>query len=207
MKNHKTYLFTLLFAGVCMKLAFAQADETMDTRFYKKSYWFDLGPGWGGQGAAFTIGFSYEIKANRFLSLRYSPVWTNDHCDEIALLIPFENPLGKSAEPVEISYGIIRKGKVSLQTLSAGLSYVKIETAEGSGPSTQNIPLLYYTNCPDNYATKNESTIGLVLRAQFIPSVRWGGIGISPYLNISPKYTFGSFTFNVALGRIRPRVS
>ena len=32
----------------------------------KKSYWFDPGLGWGGQGTAFELGFSYEVTKKSF---------------------------------------------------------------------------------------------------------------------------------------------
>jgi hypothetical protein len=171
----------------------------------KKSYWFDLGLGWGGQGNAFDLGFSYEVTPNRLMSFHYSGVATNDCCEEVAFFIPIENPIGKSAETVEVSYGILRKGKISLFTISAGLSYVNVETAGGSGPVASGVPVLYYTTCPANYSAENEGTMGLALRAQYIPSWRWGGLGVSPYLNLNPKYTFGSVTINLAFGRMRPR--
>jgi hypothetical protein len=205
MKNFTAGLL-MGFAALSTQCVFAQANShNVIPDPYKKSFWFDLGLGWGGQGGAANVGFSYEMIPGRIISIHYSPVWTNDHCDEVVLFFPIENPLGKRADALEISYGIVKKRKVSMLTLSAGLSYVKVETSEGSGPSTQGIPILYQTGCPDNYTVKDESTIGLALRAQFIPSIRWGGIGISPYLNINPKYTFASFTINAALGRMKPR--
>ncbi len=205
MKKLAGVLFAI-FAALSGQCILAQADSTkVVLNRYKKSYWFDLGLGWGGQGGAANIGFSYEMIPGRFISIHYSGVWTNDHCHEAVLFFPIENPLGKSADSFEISYGIIKKRKVSMLTLSAGLSYINAETGEGSGVSTQGIPILYYTNCPDNYNVKNESTVGLALRVQFIPAIRWAGIGISPYLNINPKYAFGSVTINVALGRVKPR--
>jgi hypothetical protein len=83
--------------------------------------------------------------------------------------IRFAGPLGKSADALEISYRLVKKRKVTM--LSAGLSYVKVQTGEGSGPSTQGVPILYHTSCPDNYILEDEGTIGLALRAQFIPSI------------------------------------
>ena len=185
--------------------SFAQTNVATAPIKIKKSFWFDLGLGWGGQGTAYDLGFSYEVAPNRLMSLHYSGVATNKHCDEIAFFIPIESPMGKSAESVELSYGILRKGKVSLFTISAGLSYVNVETAGGSGPTASSVPLFYYTNCPANYSVEHEGTVGLALRAQYIPSWLWGGLGISPYLNLNPKYTFGSVTVNLAFGRMRPR--
>jgi hypothetical protein len=85
--------------------------------------------------------------------------------------IRFAGPLGRSADALEISYGLVKKRKVGMLTLSAGLSYVKVQTGEGNGPSTQGVPILYHTSCPDNYILEDEGTIGLALRAQFIPSI------------------------------------
>jgi len=184
---------------------FAQKDVPYAPVKIKKSFWFDMGLGWGGQGTAYDLGFSYEVAPNRLMSLHYSGVATNKHCDEIAIIIPIESPMGKSAESVELSYGLLRKGRVSLFTISGGLSYVNVETAGGSGPSASSVPLFYYTNCPANYSVEHQGTMGLALRAQYIPSWLWGGLGISPYLNLNPKYTFGSVTINLAFGRMRPR--
>lgn len=185
--------------------AFAQNDVATAPIKIKKSFWFDLGLGWGGQGTAFDLGFSYEVTPNRLMSLHYSGVATNDHCEEAVFLFPIQNPMGKSAETVDLSYGFLRKGKVSLFTMSAGLSYVNVETAGGSGPTGSGVFIIYYTTCPANYTAEHEGTVGLALRAQYIPSWRWGGLGISPYLNLNPKYTFGSVTVNLAFGRMRPR--
>ena len=128
---------------------FAQNDVANAPIKIKKSFWFDLGLGWGGQGTAFDLGFSYEVAPNRLMSLHYSGVATNKRCDEIAIFIPIESPMGKSAESVELSYGILRKGKVSLFTISAGLSYVNVETAGGSGPSRIqcSLNLLHKLSC------------------------------------------------------------
>jgi hypothetical protein len=150
------------------------------------------------------LGFSYEVSPRRLLSLRYSGVATNDHCEEVVVFLPIESPLGKSADAIDLSYGILRKGRISLFTLSAGVSYVNFETADGSAPPAPALPL-YFSNCPEDYAVKNEGTVGLALRGEFIPSWRWGGVGISPYLNVNPKYIFGSVTFNLVFGRLRPR--
>src|SRR4030095_4322564 len=89
---------------------FAQNDVALAPVKIKKSYWFDLGLGWGGQGTAFDLGFSYEVSPKRLMSLHYSGVATNCHCDEVVLFLPIENPMGKSAETVDVSYGIMRKG-------------------------------------------------------------------------------------------------
>ena len=191
--------------------AFAQTAVAYVPIKIKKSFWFDMGLGWGGQGTAFDLGFSYEVSPNRLMSFHYSGVATNNHCDEGALLIPIiipvENPMGKTAKTLELSYGILRKGKVSLFTMSAGLSYVHLENGEGSGPAAPVVSLFYYTTCPANYTLENQNTMGLALRAQYIPSWLWGGVGISPYLNLNPKYTFGSVTINLAFGRMRPRIA
>ena len=185
----------------------AQNDVTNAPIKLKKSFWFDMGLGWGGQGTAYDLGISYEVTPNRLISLHYTGVATNKHCDEIAIFIPIESPMGKSAESVELSYGFLRKGKVSLYTFSAGLSYVNVETAGGSGPTASNVGLFYYTNCPANYSVETKGTVGLALRGQYIPAWLWGGLGISPYLNLNSKYTFSSVTVNLAFGRMRPRAA
>jgi hypothetical protein len=52
--------------------AFAQNDVATAPIKIKKSFWFDLGLGWGGQGTAYDLGFSYEVAPNRLMSLHYS---------------------------------------------------------------------------------------------------------------------------------------
>jgi hypothetical protein len=211
--NHsqlKTFTFIaaiIAFTLCSYSKTFSQEDLPVAHEKTKKSYWLDFGFGWGGQGGAFDLGLSYEVTPNRLISLRYSTVFTNEHCDEVVVFFPIESPLGKSAETIDLSYGILRKGKTSFLTLSAGLSYVNIETAGGSMPAGASVPGVYLSNCPADYAAESKSTVGLALRAQFIPSWRWGGVGISPYLNVNPEYTFGSITISLALGRMRPRVS
>ena len=205
MKNLALVAMISVIMLLSLSEAFAQEDVLYSPGEIKKRYWFDLGLGWGGQGSAFNLGFSYELIQNRLISLRYSGVATNDHCDETVIFIPIESPMGKSADAVELSYGLLRKGRVGLFTFSAGLSYVHLETADGSGPAAPGIPIIYSTSCPANYMVENESTVGLALRAQVLPSWRWGGLGVSPYLNLNPKYTFGAVTINLVLGRMKPR--
>jgi hypothetical protein len=98
------------------------------------------------------------------------------------------------------------KGKGGMINFSAGLSLVKIKSGTSKGPATGYDIIILSSNLPDDYRLDESSTIGLVLRAQFTPSLRWGGIGISPSVNINPEYTFASMTIQLALGKMREKV-
>jgi hypothetical protein len=197
-------VFILLFI-INFQYVSAQQDSTVKLR-YKKSYWVDIGQGWGGKGSAFNIGISYEIKSRRFISLRYANVITNNRCTDYFLFIPVQsNPLGNDGHSYELSYGTLKKGKAGVINFSAGISFVQIQTGKGSGPTTGFPIIIAGSTCPSDYTLKEKNTIGLTMRGQFIPCVRWGGVGISPYLNINPRYTFASLTFQLALGRLKPK--
>jgi hypothetical protein len=200
----KTYI-AILFILISGCSAFAQTDAVVKL-VPKKSYWFDIGLGWGGQGSAFDIGLSLEVKPKRIISFHYSSVVTNQRCYDYFLFIPVADyPLGEDADSYEISYGVLRKGKAGIMTVTAGLSYLKIQSGTGDGPPIGFDYVFTGSSRPIDYRLAKHNTFGLSLRGQFIPSLRWGGFGISPYLNINPKYTFGSITFQLALGRMRPK--
>jgi hypothetical protein len=199
-------LLCVLFTCVLSGSAFTQTmDNAQQKTRYKKSYWFDLGAGWGGQGGAFNMGISYEIVRGKFLSLRYSNVLTNHRCEEYLLFIPVgDHPIGHDADSYELFFGILKKKKYGLMNFSAGLSVVKVGTGTGDG-TAQGTTVIYTSNCPVNYTFNLENTIGISLRAQFLPSIKWVGFGVSPYINVTPKYTYASITFNLALGRLKPK--
>jgi hypothetical protein len=164
----------------------------------------DIGVGWAGQGEGFDIGVSVQVSPKTFISARYSMEFTNDRCYEYILFFPLEeHPLGYDADSYEFSYGGISKHKAGIMTLSAGISIVKIHRGSGEGdPAPAS---LAGSTCPENYKMITETTVGILLRGQLIPSFRWIGLGLSPYLNINTKQTFGGITFQLGLGRIRPR--
>jgi hypothetical protein len=163
----------------------------------------EMGSGWGGQGSAFNIALSYEVAPNRLLSLRYTDAVTRKHCDEIVLFIPMENPIGRSSYSVEVDYGILSKNNFSVRTLSVGLSYLDLQEAGGTIDPAQNVPILYYSTCPADYNTVSKKTVGISLMAEFVPSLKWGGLGIMSYINLNTEHVFGSVTINMAFGRIR----
>jgi hypothetical protein len=201
MKTHLAILLCL----ITYHSVLAQT-ETAVTLNSRKSYWFDIGLGWGGQGSAFDIGLSFEVRPKRIISLRYSSVVTNQRCYDYLLFVPIADyPLGEDADAYELSYGMLKKGKAGIMTFSAGLSYLKIQSGTGDGPPVGFDYILGGSSRPVDYKLAKYNTVGLALRAQFIPSLRWGGLGVSPYLNINPRYTFGSITFQLAIGRIRPK--
>lgn len=187
----------------------AQTDTTRKL-VTKRSYWCDLGSGWGGQGTAFNIGFSYEITPKRIMSIHYSGVITRHRYYDYFLFFPTTSyPSGEDAEAFEITYGFLKKGKAGIMNFSAGLSSVKIQSGTGKAPPIRQnglVALFFGSNLPADYELRESTTIGLALRAQFIPSLRWAGLGISPYVNINPDYTFASISFQLLLGRIRPKV-
>jgi hypothetical protein len=172
----------------------------------KNSFWFDLGVGWGGQGTALNLGASLQVKPKSFVTLRYADVSTNEYCNEIALFIPISNPLGRTAESLEFSYGALKKGRHHIMTMSVGLAYVNIKDAGGDeDPVGGSGGIFYYSYCPADYHVESTKTMGLVLQGQFIPCARWGGIGINPYININPEYVFAALTINMAFGRLRQK--
>ena len=192
--------------SVPSKLVATQTDST-GKHEYSKSYWFDLGRGWGGQGRAFDMGFSYEVAPQRVMSIRYSNVRTLERFREYFLFFPTANyPSGKDAAALEITYGVFTKGQGGMINFSAGLSLVKIKNGTSQGPPTNYDIIIASSNLPDDYRLEKSTTVGLVMRAQFTPSLHWGGIGISPSVNINPEYTFASMTIHVALGKMREKV-
>lgn len=93
------------------KQVVVQNDSTAK-RADSNSYWVDLGLGWGGQGHAFDIGFSYEVVPQRILSLRYTTVRATERFYDYLFYIPIASyPLGKDAGAVEITYGMLMKGE------------------------------------------------------------------------------------------------
>jgi hypothetical protein len=201
----KTCVAVFLMLSICQLLP-AQPDTT-GKPVTKKSYWLDVGLGWGGQGTALDIGLSYEFIPRRMISVRYSGVMTNDRYYDYLFLIPLASyPAGEDADAYEITYGVLTKGKAGMMNFSAGLSYVKVQSGSGNAPPIGFDLIFTGSTVPGDYELTTSRTVGLALRAQFIPSLRWAGLGISPYLNINPEYAFGSITFQLALGRIRPRV-
>jgi hypothetical protein len=171
-----------------------------------KSYWFDLGLGWGGQGNGFDIGFTYEVAPARIMSLRYSGVRTSARFYDYAFLFPVANyPDGEDAGAVELTYGFLKKGKAGLMNFSAGLSVVRIHSGISHGPSGGYDIILFSSDLPADYRLEEIASIGLVLRAQIIPSFRWGGLGLSPSVNINPDYTFAALTIQLALGKMRAK--
>jgi hypothetical protein len=199
----KNYIAWILI--ICSYQALSQNDSTK-TSIPRKSYWMDVGLGWGGQGSGFDIGLSLEIVPKRILSIRYSSVFTkNRYYDYSFTIRTADYPAGDDAHSYEVSYGSVRKGKSWIMTLTAGLSLVRIETGSGNGPPIGFDSELFGSDRPVDYVLEKKTTAGIALRAQFIPSLRWGGLGISPYININPSYTFASLTIQLALGRIRPR--
>jgi hypothetical protein len=200
----KTSVTVVLIFGMFQFLC-AQPDTTRK-HLTKKTYWLDLGLGWGGQGSAIDIGLTYEMVPQRTISVRYSGVVTNHRYYDYLFVIPVANyPGGEDADAYEISYGILGKGKVGIMNLSAGLSLVKIKSGTGDGPPI-GFNVFGGSDRPVDYELTKSNTVGLALRAQFVPSLRWAGLGISPYININPKYTFASMTFQLALGRIKPKL-
>jgi hypothetical protein len=199
----KTCTATLLMFIACQ---FVSAQQDTIKHVAKKSYWFDVGLGWGGQGSAFNLGLSYEIVPKRIISLHYSGVVTNHRCYDYVFFFPIADyPLGEDADAYEITYGVLKKGKAGIMNFSAGLSYVKIQSGGGDGPPIGFDFILTGSSRPVDYKLAKYNTVGLALRAQFIPSIRWGGFGISPYVNINRRYTFASISFQLALGRIKPK--
>jgi hypothetical protein len=187
------------------QILFAQSDSSKTART-RKSYWVDAGLGWGGQGSAFDIGFSFEITPKRILSLRYSSVFTSSRYYDYSFMIrTADYPAGNDGHAYEVSYGSLRKGRAGIITFSGGLSFVQIEHGSGSGPPIGFDVLLFGSDRPVDYKLEKKNTVGLALRAQFIPSLRWGGLGISPYVQLNPAYTFASLTIQLAMGRLRPR--
>jgi hypothetical protein len=201
----KTHLVILL-SFITYHSVLAQSETSVETLRPRKSYWFDIGLGWGGQGSAFDIGLSFELRPKRIISFHYSSVVTNQRCYDYLFFVPIADyPLGTDADAYDISYGMVKKGKAGIMTFSAGLSYVKIESGTGDGPQIGFDYVFTGSSRPVDYKLAKDNTLGLVLRGQLIPSLRWGGLGVSPYLNINPKYTFGSITVQLAIGRIRPK--
>jgi hypothetical protein len=201
----KTYIAIVLIFGT-FQIVYAQPDSTRK-QSPKKSYWLDIGLGWYGQGNAFDIGVSYEVAPKRIISFHYSTVVTSHRYYDYLLFIPVANyPSGEDADTYDISYGSVKKGKAGIVTFSAGASLIKIKSGTGDGPEI-GFDWIGGSTRPVDYKLEKNNTVGLALRAQFIPSIRWAGIGISPYININPKYTFGSLTFQLALGRVKPKVN
>lgn len=97
------------------------------------------------------------------------------------------------------------KGNEGIVSFSVGLSLVKVQSGTSERYSGGYDLIMLSSDVPDDYQFDESSTVGLVMRAQFMPSLRWGGIGISPYININPKYTFASVTIQVALGKMREK--
>lgn len=183
----------------------AQNDSTAK-RADSNSYWVDLGLGWGGQGHALDIGFSYEVVPQRILSLRYTGVRTSKRFYDYLFYIPIASyPLGKDASAVEITYGMLIKGNEGIVSFSVGLSLVKVQSGTSERYSGGYDLILLSSDVPDDYQFDESSTVGLVVRAQFMPSLRWGGIGISPCININPKYTFAGVTIQLAFGKMREK--
>jgi hypothetical protein len=201
MKN--SVLLLLVFSTY--QICYAQRDTTVNYS-HKKSYWCDIGIGWGGQGNSFNVGLSLEITPQRILSIHSSSVLTKSRCHDYLFMIPIADyPLGNDAQSYEITYGLLKKGKAGIMTFSAGLCYVKIEKGTGSG-ALVGYDLFGGSTRPVNYHLSTERTVGLALRAQILPSLRSVGLGISPYVIISPEYTFASLTFQLAVGRLKPKV-
>jgi hypothetical protein len=75
---------------------------------------------------------NYELKPNRFVSVRYSGVTTKESCDEYVAFIRFEYPLGKTAESIEFSYGVVEFSVAAgvAATLIAHFSPQKKDTVE-----------------------------------------------------------------------------
>jgi hypothetical protein len=209
MKSISLCLFVVISYCLTIEVAFAQdAPEEPGLTTppkYRKSWWGDLGFGWGGQGNAFNFSMSYEVARRRMITLRYAETVTKRHCDEIAIIFPLSNPLGKSARSYEIAYGFLHKNNYRIMNFTFGISSLTIEEAGGTEPPPQSIPGLFYSNCPADYKTTEKTTVGLSVMGQFMPSLRWGGLGVAPYLNINPENVFASLTVNFAFGRIRPR--
>jgi hypothetical protein len=181
--------------------AFAQTTELPK---YQKSFWGDIGGGWGGEGDGMSLGFSYEHKKNRFLSLRYSDVFTDCRCVDYIFGIPVSNqPLGRDAVSVEFNYGFLKKKPWGMANFSFGLAYAKI--TEGTGNQDPGPVGLFDSDCPADYQVEDSNTVGLVLRGEIMPSLRWGGLGFAPSLHINPQYTYAMFTISMAFGRLRPR--
>jgi hypothetical protein len=191
-------IIILLFV---MNGAFAQ--DTVAVK-YKKSYWFDIGGGWGGEGGGLSLGLSFEHKKNRFLTLRYSDMYTDCRCQEYVLFFPVSDlPLGRDVESVEFDYGLLKKKPWGMLNFSFGLAYMKI--TEGTGQEDPSPGFLVGSTCPTDYKVEDNTTVGLVLRAEIMPSLRWGGLGFAPSLHISPQYTYAMFTISMSFGRLRPR--
>jgi hypothetical protein len=196
--------FALLLLLITSHLCFGQSDS-IKSKLYKQSYWLDIGGGWAGQGGAFDIGVAFQISAKKFISARFSMETTNNRCVDYVLFLPLdEHPLGYDADSYEFSYGGIRKGKTGIMTFSAGIAILKIHRGSGEGPPAPSV-ILAGSTCPENYKMTTETSFGIVLRTQFMPSIRWAGFGVSPFLNINTKQTFGGITLQLGLGRIRPR--
>jgi hypothetical protein len=200
----KTFIVIILILGT-YQFACAQTDAGKK-RLTKKSYWFDAGLGWGGQGSAQNFGFVYEIAPKRIISVHYSGVMTNHRYTDYLFFIPVASyPAGEDADSYEVTYGYLTKGKFGVMTLSAGLSVVNIQSGSGHGEPLGFDLLIAGSTRPADYKLEKSNTVGLALRAEFIPSLRWAGFGISPSVNINPQYTFASIAFQLALGRMRPK--
>jgi hypothetical protein len=194
--------FVLCVLVFCCHTAISQDDSSQKTH-YKKSYWFDVGFGWGGQGSALNFGLSLQVAPKRLISVHYSQVYTRHRCHDYAVGVEIADyPLGEDAGAWELAYGFFKKGKYSIVTASAGLSLIRIESGTPTGPVLD--PSLFGSSCPADYYIEEKRAVGIALRAQFIPSLRWGGLGLSPYLQLNGKYTFASLTVQLALGRLRP---
>ena len=181
-------------------------DDSTRKHGYTHSYWVNVGWGWGGQGRALEIGFSYEVAPKQVLSLRYSGVRASERFYDYFFLIPVASyPSGEDAAAAEITYGLLVKGKAGIISLYAGLSLVKIESGTSDGRTGGYDIIILSSDLPDDYRLNESSTIGFVLGAQFTPSLRWGGIGISPCVNINPEYTFARVTIHLALGKMREK--
>lgn len=171
---------------------------------YKKSFWLDIGAGWGGDGGGMSLGLSYEHKSNRFVSLRYSDMYSNCRCTEYVLFFPVsDNPLGHDASSFEFSYGFLNKRPWGMLNFSFGVAYMKI--SEGTGQEDPSAGFLVGSTCPSDYELETYSTPGLVLRGEILPSLKWGGIGLAPSLHVGARYTYVMVTINVAFGRLRAR--
>jgi hypothetical protein len=201
-------LFLALLSNSHQASAQVQGDSTSRTPAkYRKSFWGDLGLGWGGAGNAFNISLSYEIVPRRFLSMRYLNTLSSKQCEEVVIFIPAPASLGTDTHAFEVAYGFLKKNRYSLSSISFGISYVTVQESGGTQPPPPAIPGLFYSNCPADYHTTEKNTAGASIMAQFIPCARWGGLGMSTYVNVNSKKVFAMFTINMAFGRMRPRNS
>lgn len=189
----KFYLITCL---ICLVVIFSKYCYGQDSKESNKGYaWVNLGFGVSSYGISAGLSGSYQ-KNNKIISIRH----TTNIQEEFHLGGSYKDePLLKVGD-YGLLFGFTKKGKISLITISIGISGVSYNE-RGKLLSSNSVGGIFGYSY-DIYKEINKFSIGIPFESQLFISFNNIGIGIYGYANLNIQRPFIGVLFCLQFGKI-----